>query len=788
MPLHKQGNTFFSCGDFTSESIFQNLVAVAYALSEINRNNAGVGLGAIFFDFCSRTERAREQLFSFFSGEASGIYNDILLTPERIVGSISFDDNAAEAVSSILSSNHIPHFTSPVGGHMLDDRKDPSIITSVPSRTAELRTFMSILKSFNWKYISVVYDNDMNGNFMIEKFREFLFEENICIADALGVPKRVSEEYATEVIETLAISWKPRIIVLLMDDSDNIRTVVKVAEKLDLEEHFVFLAGDAWGNKPYVTKDLDRISAGALTFTMETYDIPDFRFFLANLTLDNHDPIPDDWFEEYFQVKFQCRLSTSKKIQRQFAKECNGNEAIHPDDIVQDPYVYHTILGINAIAHGLDSYIRAHCMEAETIEDCKIVQAELLLEIMKHSEETLNNTNKPNSFDQGGAYGYHIWNYRRLGKEYGYVNVGKWENSKIRLEKPNIEFKIGTFAPDSFCNNGPCLDVCSSQSLVYAAMGLPKPLPVDYNFRNVYGIVTSSLSLLGILFILITIIYFMMAFPTAAGTSVLGYIILIGCLMIYSVNFAFIFQPTIGTCTVRRIMMGVGYAIIYSGMLVKVIHSWRMMTYGGGDNNEWFARPGVLMVVTAFLIMVQVILSSAWLILYPTEIDLNGNMWRCTPTENFEAELVISFVYVMILIAATTLFSLETFNQENNSRETRWILISSLCSVVTWLIWTPIATQGPYHFRDPAIVIGNLVCATCVLLFIYARRLYIHSHFNGDGKDLEMRSHYTAATSLYNPSLTQTKGDSTLSHSQTPPTINPLATVPGRQFVGKYYR
>ncbi|CAL4110974.1 unnamed protein product, partial [Meganyctiphanes norvegica] len=781
VPYHRKGKTFFTCGEFYSEGVYQNLVAVAYALDQINHNDAGINLGAIFFDYCDRTERARERFFSFFSGEALEADEHIQLAPNRIVASISFDDLAAEAVSNILSSNYIPHISSPVGGHMLGDRSDKTILTSIPSRTAELRTIFSIMSEYNWKFVSVIYDNDKNGKFLMKTFRDFALDDGICVGDSLGTPLRVSEEYAQELIETLVIEWKPRVIILLMDDADNIRTILKVVNRMRKSEHFVFLAGSAWGNKVSITKGLDRVSAGALTFTMETYDLPDFRAYLSNHTLEHHNQIPDVWFEEYFQSKFQCRLSNSEKVQRQYVKECLGTETIHPDEVVQDPYVFHTILGINTIAHGLNSYIQNHCSGAETIDDCNVVQAELLLEILIQSELALNNTNDPNSYDQGGAYGYHIWNYRKLGREYGYANVGKWENSKLRLEKPSIEFKIGTFAPDSFCGEGICLEVCSSQSPIYASMSLPEPLPLDHNFRNAYGITTSAISMVGVLVILVIMIYFMMAFPTAAGTSVLGYMILIGCLMLYAVNFAFIFQPTVGTCAVRRFLMGVAYSIVFSAMLVKVIHTWRITSYKTTPLElDALTKPAGLLLVSCSLVMVQVILGAAWLILYPPGIDLISEAWRCTPTEHFETELIISLIYVMVLLVITILFCFETWHSEENSHETRWILVASMFSAVTWCVWTVVATQAPIHFRDPSIVIGNIVCATVVMVFLFARKLYLYSQLSQSVKDLEMRSHYTATTSIYNTSIPPHKLAEELARTQGQ--LN-NSHIPGRQFV-----
>lgn len=779
VPLHSLGQDFFSCGLFASEAIFQNIVAVVYALSKINANKVGLGMGAVVFDFCSRIEKAREQYFSFFSGQLQQTQN-ISMTHDRIVASVSFDDNAAEAVSSILSSNYIPHFSSPVTNRELRDMRDATIISSVPSRSAEIRLFVRILETFAWRYVSVIYDNDITGTVLLEMFRAFSREKNVCIADSLVVPKILSKEYAREVVETLSPIWKPTVVVLLMDNSDNIQTILEVFRERKLSEQFTFLSGTAWGNKMAITKGLERISAGTLTFTLETYDLPDFRNFLSNLTLNNHKPIAKEWYEEYFQYKYQCKLSESQNPTKKFLKECSKTETTHPDDVIQDPFVFHTILAVNSIAHGLDSYIRKQCSNANTVDQCKIIQAELLLEILEQGQHHLNNTKSFDTRDREGSYGYHIWNFRKLGKEYGYVHVGQYKNNKIRLEKTNVEFKNGMHVPQSLCTEGKCLEICSFQSPVYAVLSIPEPLPIDYNFRSIYGIVTSSLSLLGILAILVILVYFMMTFPSAEGSSILGYFILIGCLMIYSVNFAFIFQPTIGTCSLRRFLMGLAYAIVYSAMLIKVIHSWRIANYLDEDERNP-RHVCMLILVCVALIMVEIILAAAWLILYPPKVDLLGEMWRCAPSETFETELVISLVYIMILIASTLVFCNETWQCRDTVKQTRWILFACSSTAITWLIWTIVATQAPIPFRDPAIVIGNLVSASSILLFLYARRFYIYSYLREDFKDLEMRSHFSVH--LGKPVLSKTQS---IEHEFTKNTINPLReTDPGMQYAGK---
>ena len=791
IPFHKQGKNFFSCGDFFGETIFQNLAGVAYALKQVNENNGDVGLGAIFFDYCDRTEKAREQMFSFFAGDLEKSDDSITLHHDKIVASLSFDDEIAESVSSILSSNYIPHFSSPVAGIKEGDRENNNIISSVPSRTAELHVYMSLIRKFGWKYVSVIFDNDDTGKFLAKTFKSFAHKEHICIGDTFGIHPIVSQEYAQELVETLSIDWKPKVIILLIDNPNNIKTLLEVTESLGKGDNFIFLSGTSWGNKKEVIGSLENVGSGALTITLETYDLPDFRLFMSNLSLQNHDPIPRTWFHEYYQNKFECKLPSADKISNKYEKECDGSEKVHADDIIQDPFVFHTILSVNAIAHGFDSYIRKQCKNVQSFTECKVIQSELLLEIAYHGKLSLNNSENVAPFTQGGAYGYHVWNYRNLGGQLNYMNVGKWENGILNIEKENVHFKTNSpFVPESFCNSGPCLEVCSSQSPIYAALRLPEPLPMDHNFKTVYGITASTLSLLGIILILITIVYFMMSFPTAAGTSVLGYMILSGCLILYACNFAFIFQPTVGTCAMRRFLLGFGYAVTYSAMFVKVLHAWRIASYGEDENYISFTRPAVLFVVAAVLSMVQVVLGAAWLILYPPSVDLDGSSWRCTPAENFESDLVISLVYVMILMAATILFSLETCQNDESSKENRWISLSSLFAAAVWLVWTIVATKAPYHFRDPAIVIANLVCATTTLFFLYARKLYLTSQLSKDVRDLELRSHFTAASSIYNASMAAQK----MSDGLAPENVQQIfpdskeEDYARRQFVGENFR
>lgn len=81
-------------------------------------------------------------------------------------------------------------------------------------------------------------------------------------------------------------------------------------------------------------------------------------------------------------------------------------------------------------------------------------------------------------------------------------------------------------------------------------------------------------------------------------------------------------------------------------------------------------------IIAYFLIylnlLIQVILSAAWLILIPPTTGIHGGEWRCHPATTFEDELVISLVYVMLMLAITILFAVLTWGCKDNNNESRF--------------------------------------------------------------------------------------------------------------------
>lgn len=102
--------------------------------------------------------------------------------------------------------------------------------------------------------------------------------------------------------------------------------------------------------------------------------------------------------------------------------------------------------------------------------------------------------------------------------------------------------------------------------------------------QNPWAAALGGLSLFGAFLTLLTALYFLAAaaLPNSnmcGGTSVLGYLILLGLLLLFAANLSFVLTPTEATCGARRFLPGLAYTVIFAGMLLKVKYCYQMMLF-----------------------------------------------------------------------------------------------------------------------------------------------------------------------------------------------------------------
>ena len=253
----------------------------------------------------------------------------------------------------------------------------------------------------------------------------------------------------------------------------------------------------------------------------------------------------------------------------------------------------------------------------------------------------------------------------------------------------------------------------------------------------IWAIAVAVLTLIGILVGLILFFFFLVAYPVRGGTTVLGFMMMIGVFGIYAINFAFFLPASAATCGAREFVLGVVYAIVFAALLIKAVDNWRFKDTDLKTKQYYrgLSNPCLLIVLAFSIVLVQCIIPIEWLILENPSASLmkdatDRHDWMaCDPHDFYDISLVLSMIFVMFLVLLTATFAVIGWNSESNYYESRWILVSCICTAGCFLVWMVVSTNAGPPYRDPAVAIANFVNATALLVCIPLRKFVLLIQF-----------------------------------------------------------
>uniref|UniRef100_T1KXF8 G-protein coupled receptors family 3 profile domain-containing protein n=1 Tax=Tetranychus urticae TaxID=32264 RepID=T1KXF8_TETUR len=266
-------------------------------------------------------------------------------------------------------------------------------------------------------------------------------------------------------------------------------------------------------------------------------------------------------------------------------------------------------------------------------------------------------------------------------------------------------------------------------------------------------------SALGVILIIVSGFYFILVFPISLGTTVLGYFTLFGLVAMYGVNFVYLSPISFTVCLIRRLGMSLAYTMVLSALLVKTMNIWRLKALREtGIEKLRLTTPSRLLLVSVFLLSLQVIVTLIWLIFIPPQPNVKHQACTWPPSQSLiQTESIVSLVYILILGSINILFALLSWTQSTSphgstvvvtsspcsassytsstpsasslsasARESRWIAISCLLIAVVWSLWAAVVTYSPQLATvngNLTIVVANLACATILLVCLYVRKI-----------------------------------------------------------------
>ncbi|KAL3856573.1 hypothetical protein ACJMK2_011308 [Sinanodonta woodiana] len=770
----------YRCGAIYHETGFLNALAFFYTLQK--KVDRAFNVRGLVINQCGNPLRADQDAYNLLSkgklcNSDFNTRGDII-NNSTIVGFITPGSRNTDAANRVLAPLKMPlvSFTS-TSSVFNDIEKYPYLARVVPPDENQMRVIAQILKQMGWNYISVVYTTEPVGRAGIESLRKSIEDlgSSTCIGLAIAISETASIEKGKDVVRQLLAQDGADVVVLV---SVKPQTITMAANALGVADKFRFIGLDIWGSLMFPVQGFEDKMLGSITVEFRNAEIEDFGKWLETLNYNERSFIPNDWFDEFYQAWFQCYLPNALVVRSEFTVPCRTDLKFNRKSIPPRALLY-MIAATYALGEGLYNFRTSYCRTAWTFTEClqnvansrdvlfnSILavkwEMEKNLELIPNEEYHLNFTTK-RYWDSG--YKVNVLTKDTTTGTYFYKELGREIRGALNLSTYQGFRKVVSACPAGRdCN---CVVVVGGQTQAQKGQQYgTKEEPRNYFFYDensgkaiytwpIWAIVVAILTCLGLLIGILLFFYFLFAYPIHGGTTPLGFLLIFGILCIYAINFAFFYPASEETCGARRFCMGVVYAIAFAALFIKAVDNFRFSeTEYSIRQYKGLTSSFSLFVMALGIILIEVIIPVEWLILEnPAATKMSENtrhdwMW-CTPNDFYDISLVLSMIFVMVLILLTAIFAALSWDSDSNYYESRWILLSCICTAGCFLVWMIVSTSAKAPYRDPAVAIANLVNATALLICMPIRKLVLLCYVKNYEEEEKMQSTIEPGHDLY---------------------------------------
>lgn len=172
----------------------------------------------------------------------------------------------------------------------------------------------------------------------------------------------------------------------------------------------------------------------------------------------------------------------------------------------------------------------------------------------------------------------------------------------------------------------------------------------------------------------------------------LAYVQLAGCLVCYACPFVLLSTPSVFTCSLQRILIGLGFAMMYASLLTKTNRIARIFDAAKRTTRRpVYISPRSQLVISGSLITLQLALSAIWFGFDPpdTRIDAIGPSYLVLRCAMKDKSFLISLAYNMILIVVCTAHAVKTRHIPENFNESKFIGFAMYTTCIIWLAFLP---------------------------------------------------------------------------------------------------
>ncbi|KAM9353998.1 metabotropic glutamate receptor 1 [Pholidichthys leucotaenia] len=771
------------CGDVREQYGIQRVEAMFHALDRINSDPnllPNISLGCEIRDSCWHSSVALEQSIEFIRDSLISIRDDkdgskwcIDGTPSNqppptkkpIAGVIGpGSSSVAIQVQNLLQLFNIPQIAYSATSIDLSDKTlFKYFLRVVPSDTLQARAMLDIVKHYNWTYVSAVHTEGNYGESGMEAFKELASHEGLCIAHSDKIYSNAGEKHFDRLLRKLRERLPKARVVVCFCEGMTVRGLLMAMRRLGVYGEFLLVGSDGWADRYEVVEGYEQEAEGGITMKLQSEVVKSFDDYYLKLRLETNNRNP--WFSEFWQYRFQCRLSGHPQENKNYKKVCSGTESLH-ENYIQDSKMGFVINAIYAMAHGLHDMYKelcpgqtGLCQAMDPIDGSKLLDYLLKTSFRGVSGEEIY-------FDENGDTPgrYDIMNLQSVGDDrYDYINVGSWSEGVLSIDDNklwmNSSEMVRSVCSDP-CSKGQikvirkgevsCCWICTTckdneyvqDEFTCKACELGwwpdddlagcQPLPLKYlDWADVESIVAVVFSCVGILvtsFVTFVFIQYRDTPVVKSSSRELCYIILAGIFLGYICPFTLIARPTVVSCYLQRLLVGLSSAMCYSALVTKTNRIARILA--GSKKKICTRKPRFMsawaQVIIAFmLISVQLTLEVTLIILEPPEPIKSypsiRDVYLICNTSNLG--MVAPLGYNGLLIMSCTYYAFKTRNVPANFNEAKYIAFTMYTTCIIWLAFVPIYFGSNYKIITTSFSVSLSV--TVALGCMFTPKMYI---------------------------------------------------------------
>lgn len=358
--IHEQGTDEHRCGPLTVSNLITAL-AVNYVLT---RNNALISSGfnfdlrALVMDTCYNSLRIDQDLLSLIRqgslcNEEFDSHGD-LIDGSTIMGVMTTFSRYVVAANRVTVPFKIQIMSSSATSTALSDQyRYPYFARTVPPDDVQMAVIGNMLKMNDWSYIGIIYTLESYGINGYRTLQRTLNNGNVsCIAVAKGIDYPPTVGNIRPSIENIVDIDGVNVIVVV---SIEVVPVLQAIIDEGVADRFVVILTDTWADNPDMVRHMapQFLAVFGIGFNDALYT--PFINYVTGIRYDNRMGIPDDWFDEFYQIIHECHLPGARVV-LEYEEECQTDLTISAEDVKKYGVGKRQLMAVYALREGLRQF------------------------------------------------------------------------------------------------------------------------------------------------------------------------------------------------------------------------------------------------------------------------------------------------------------------------------------------------------------------------------------------------------------------------------------------------